>query len=133
MQIIRFDTDIGKHGDTGRSELDAVAAVLAGDADAAAIGVSTWNAMGTEDLMSGSLEVAWQTEGYCHCMFTALDTLPEQRYGPWRDKLLAMDWNTPEHRTILELEGLRQWVLPHLDGYKPLFAAVGEQGVDPRW
>jgi ABC-type phosphate/phosphonate transport system substrate-binding protein len=133
MQIIRFDTDIGKHGDTGRSELDAVAAVLAGDADVAAIGVSTWNAMGTEDLMSGSLEVAWQTEGYCHCMFTGLDTLPEQRYGPWRDNLLAMDWNTPEHRKILELEGLRQWVPPHLDGYKPLFAAVEEQGVDPRW
>ena len=40
MQIIRFDTDIGKHGDTGRSELDAVDAVLAGEADVAAIGIS---------------------------------------------------------------------------------------------
>jgi ABC-type phosphate/phosphonate transport system substrate-binding protein len=44
-----------------------------------------------------------------------------------------MDWDNPEHRKILELEGLRRWVSPHLDGYKPLFAAVEEQGIDPRW
>lgn len=31
LQVIRFDTDIGKHGDTGRSELDAVDAVLTHD------------------------------------------------------------------------------------------------------
>jgi ABC-type phosphate/phosphonate transport system substrate-binding protein len=99
----------------------------------AAVGISTWNAMGSAELMAGSLEVAWQTEGYCHCMFTALDTLPEPRYRPWQDKLLAMDWNIPAHRRILELEGLRQWVRPHLEGYEPLFAAVEAQGIDPRW
>ncbi len=133
MQVIRFDTDIGKHGDTGRSELDAVEAVLAGEADVAAIGSSTWEAMGREELMPGTLDVVWRTEGYCHCMFTALDTLPAERYKPWVDKLLAMDWDNPEHRKILELEGLRRWVSPHLDGYKPLFVAVEEQGIDPRW
>ena len=133
IQIIRFDTDIGKHGDTGRSELDAVEAVLAGDADVAAIGSTTWEAMGRDELMPGALEEVWRTDGYCHCMFTALDTLPPERYQPWLDKLLAMDWENPEHRRILELEGLRRWVSPHLDGYKPLFAAVEEQGIDPRW
>jgi ABC-type phosphate/phosphonate transport system substrate-binding protein len=51
LQITRFDTDIGKHGDTGRSELDAVEAVLAGEADVAAIGSSTWAAMGAEELV----------------------------------------------------------------------------------
>lgn len=133
MQVIRFNSDIGKHGDTGRSELDAVEAVLAGEADVAAIGSSTWEAMGREELMPGALEEVWRTDGYCHCMFTALDTLPAERYSPWVDKLLAMDWDIPEHRRILELEGLRRWVRPHLDGYQPLFAAVEAQGVDPRW
>jgi len=133
MHVIRFDTDIGKHGDTGRSELDAIDAVLAGEADVAAIGSSTWEAMGRDELMPGTLEEVWRTDGYCHCMFTALDTLPAERYTPWVDKLLAMDWENPAHRKILELEGLRRWVIPHLDGYKPLFAAVEEQGVDPRW
>ncbi|WP_228000419.1 Rv1680 family SBP-like protein [Nocardia australiensis] len=133
LAIIRFDSDIGKHGDTGASELDAVAAVLAGDADVAAIGITTWNAMGREELMPGALEQVWETDEYCHCMFTALDTLPGERSTPWLDTLLAMNWNIPEHRKILELEGLRRWVRPHLDGYQPLFAAVEEQGVDPRW
>ena len=133
MQIIRFDTDIGKHGDTGRSELDAVDAVLAGEADVAAIGSSTWTAMGAEELMRDSLAEVWRTDGYCQCMFTALDNLPADRYQPWLDRLLAMSWDDPEHRKILELEGLRRWVLPHLDGYKPLFEAVEQQGIDPQW
>lgn len=133
LQVIRFDTDIGKHGDTGRSELDAVNAVLAGEADVAAIGSSTWAAMGAAELMGESLTEVWRTDGYCHCMFTALDTLPAERYQPWLDRLLAMSWDDSEHRKILELEGLRRWVPPHLDGYKPLFEAVQEQGIDPRW
>lgn len=133
LHVIRFNTDIGKHGDTGRSELDAVDAVLAGEADVTAIGSSTWTAMGAEELMGDSLAEVWRTDGYCHCMFTALDTLPADRYQPWLDRLLAMSWDNPEHRTILELEGLRRWVLPHLDGYQPLFEAVEEQGIDPRW
>jgi ABC-type phosphate/phosphonate transport system substrate-binding protein len=133
VQVIRFDTDIGKHGDTGRSELDAVAAVLAGEADVAAIGITTWDAMGREDLMPDALEVVWQTDGYCHCMFTARDTLAPDRYEPWLNKLLAMDWDIPEHRRILELEGLKRWVRPHLDGYSDLFAAVEMQGISARW
>ncbi|ORB85391.1 phosphate ABC transporter substrate-binding protein [Mycobacterium kansasii] len=133
VQVVRFNTDIGKHGDTGRSELDAVQAVLAGEADVAAIGSSTWAAMGAAELMGESLAEVWRTEGYCHCMFTALDTLPAERYQSWLDRLLAMSWDNPEHRKILELEGLRRWVAPHLDGYQPLFEAVEEQGIDPRW
>ncbi|KZS84253.1 Rv1680 family SBP-like protein [Mycobacterium persicum] len=133
LHVTRFNTDIGKHGDTGRSELDAVDAVLAGEADVAAIGSSTWAAMGAAELMGESLAEVWRTDGYCHCMFTALDTLAAERYQPWLDRLLAMNWDNPEHRKILELEGLRRWVPPHLDGYQPLFEAVEEQGIDPRW
>src|SRR5580704_13895461 len=37
-QSLRFNTDLGKHGDTGTSESDVVRAVLDGRADAGAIG-----------------------------------------------------------------------------------------------
>jgi len=133
MQLKRFDSDIGKHGDTGRSELDAIDAVLAGDADVAAIGITVWENIGRGELMPGMLEQVWQTEKYSHCMFTALDTLPESVSAPWVEKLLAMDWEVPAHRRILELEGLTQWVEPHLDGYAGLFEAIAQQGVDSRW
>jgi len=133
LQVMRFNSDLGKHGDTGRSELDAIDAVLAGEADVAAIGVTTWDSIGRDELMPGALEEVWRTPEYCHCMFTALDSLPEQRYQPWVQQLLAMDWDDPAHRRILELEGLRKWVEPQLDGYRALFDAVEEQGVSAWW
>jgi len=44
-----------------------------------------------------------------------------------------MDWEVPEHRRILELEGLRRWSLPDLAGYASLFEAVQEQAIPARW
>jgi phosphonate transport system substrate-binding protein len=133
VELIRIDSDLGKHGDTGRSELDAIRLVLDGDADAAAIGITTWEALGRDELMPGALEALWTSPTYCHCNFTALDSLPAERSQPWVEQLLRMDWEMPEHRRILELEGLRRWVRPDLDGYASLFEAVAEQGVSARW
>lgn len=44
LKLVRFDTDIGKHGETGTSEQDVVRAVTEGSADAGAIGKATWDA-----------------------------------------------------------------------------------------
>lgn len=129
VDLLRIDSDLGKHGDTGRSELDAIRAVLDERADAAALGITTWEAIGREELMPGALEAFWQSPTYCHCNFTAI----VDRYQPWVDHLLAMDWDDPGHRRILELEGLRRWVRPELSGYESLFTAVAEQGVPDRW
>jgi len=133
VTLLRLNSDVGKHGDTGRSELDALRAVLDDRADAAAIGINTWEAIGREELMPGAFEAFWASPTYSHCNFTALPTLPDERATPWVEHLLAMDWNNPEHRPILEMEGLRQWVPPQLDGYASLFEAVREQGIGERW
>jgi phosphonate transport system substrate-binding protein len=133
VDLLRIDSDLGKHGDTGRSELDAIRAVLDERADAAALGITTWEAIGRDELMPGALEQFWQSPSYCHCNFTALDTLPAGRTDPWVEHLLAMDWDNPEHRRILELEGLRQWKQPDLDGYASLFDAVKQQEIPAQW
>lgn len=133
VELLRINSDIGKHGDTGRSELDALRAVMDDKADAAALGINTWEAIGRDELMPGAFEVFWESPTYSHCNFTALPTLPDERAQPWVDHLLAMDFDNPVHRPILEMEGLRQWVLPRLEGYSSLFDAVKEQGVSPRW
>ena len=59
--------------------------------------------------------------------------MSEERAEPWVEQLLAMDFDNPAHRSILEMEGLRQWVPPHLDGYSSLFKAVKQQGIPTRW
>jgi len=133
VELLRIDSDVGKHGDTGRSELDALRAVLDERADAAAIGINTWEAIGREELMPGAFEAFWESPTYSHCNFTALPRVPEERTGPWLERLLAMDWDNPEHRPILEMEGLRRWVSPKLDGYASLVEAVKEQGISARW
>jgi phosphonate transport system substrate-binding protein len=133
VTLVRINSDVGKHGDTGRSELDALRAVLEDRADAAAIGINTWQAIGREELMPGAFEAFWESPTYSHCNFTALPRVSDERTTPWVERLLAMDWNNPEHRPILEMEGLHQWVPPELDGYASLMEAVREQGISSRW
>ncbi|HET6771386.1 MAG TPA: PhnD/SsuA/transferrin family substrate-binding protein [Actinomycetota bacterium] len=127
IAILRFDSDVGKHGDTGRSELDAIRAVLDDQADAAAIGVTTWDAIGREELAPGALEAFWESPPYAHCNFTVLDALDEERGEAWVRRLLEMRYE--QNSEVMDLEGVREWVRPQLEGYAPLFAAVEEQGV----
>lgn len=132
LELEVIDSDVGKHGDTGRSELDCLRVVLEEGAEATAIGRPTWEnlvgAGGVDDL-----EVFWTSPEYCHCNFTALPRLDEERSRPWVEHLLAMDWDVPEHRRVLEMEGLRRWVRPRHDGYRSLFAAMEEQGIADQW
>jgi phosphonate transport system substrate-binding protein len=134
ITTVIFDSDVGKHGDTGRSDLDALRAVIDDDADVAAVGINTWQALTAagDDTVS-DLEVVWESEPYAHCNFSALETLDETRTRVWVSHLLRMDWENPDHRRILELEGLRAWKVPELSGYDSLFAAMDAQGVADHW
>jgi len=78
VELVRIDSDLGKHGDTGRSELDAIRVLLDGEADAAAIGITTWDAIGQDQLVPGALQAFWRSPAYCHCNFTALETFPDE-------------------------------------------------------
>jgi phosphonate transport system substrate-binding protein len=134
VELVRFDSDVGKHGDTGRSERDALAAVIGGRADAAAIGLGSWDVFERSgDVPPERLQPIWTSPPYSHCNFTALPTLDDERADAWVSHLRAMSWDIPEHRRILELEGLREWVAPELEGYRDVFAAVEEQGIAARW
>jgi phosphonate transport system substrate-binding protein len=71
-RTLRFNSDVGKHGDTGTSEAEVVLAVLDGRADAGAIGNPFWRALGKERLVpEGALTEIWTSPPYNHCMFTA--------------------------------------------------------------
>lgn len=134
MRLLRFNTDVGKHGDTGRSEREALEAVLTGRADAAAVGAASWDAfVRAGEVPPGRLAPFWTSPAYSHCNFTALPSTGTDVADAWTAHLRAMDWTDPEHRRILELEGLREWVGPQLDGYRDVFEAVDEQGIAARW
>lgn len=128
-RTLRFDTDLGKHGDTGTSEVEVVRAVLDGRADAGAIGSPFWNTVRSERLVpEGALSEIWTSPAYHHCMFTArpdLDLALERRFA---DALSAMSYDNPVHRSVLDAEGLQRWLPPHVDGYDALRQAAARQG-----
>ena len=128
-QALRFNTDLGKHGDTGTSEADVVRAVLDGRADAGAIGSPFWNTVRNERLVPQSaLTEIWTSRPFNHCMFTArsdLDLTLEQQFAK---ALFAMSYDNPTHRPVLEAEGLRRWIAPQLEAYGELREASGQQG-----
>lgn len=134
VELVLFDSDVGKHGDTGRSDLDALRAVADDRADVAAVGINTWQALcAAGDEAVAGFDAVWESEEYNHCNFTALPSLDPGRAEAWVEHLLAMDWDNPEHRRILELEGLREWRRPQLDGYASLTEAMDTQGIADHW
>ena len=125
----RFDSDLGKHGDTGNSEVEVVRAVLDGRADAGAIGSPFWNTVRSERLVpEGGLREVWSSPAYNHCMFTARPGLDLERERQFADALSAMSYDNPAHRAILDAEGLQRWLPPDVDGYGALRHAATQQG-----
>lgn len=120
---VRFNTDVGKHGDTGRSELDVLKAVREGEVDAGCVGEPTW-LLATAGGDAANMQDIWTSPGYSHCNFTALPELSEEVAETFVNTLLKMDYNNPEHRKILEMEGLKQWIRGEREGYKSVFDAV---------
>src|ERR1700682_5561496 len=129
INVLAFDTDLGKHGDTGTSELDVLAALHDGRAQAGAVGDLIWVAEQSAGRVdSNKVEVLWTTPGFDHCMFDALPTLPQEKADAFRRALFAMHWNDARHRRLMELEGLREWAPPREEGYQSLVAALTAAG-----
>src|SRR5216683_3203585 len=128
-RALRFDSDVGKHGDTGTSEVEVVRAILDGRADAGAIGSPFWNTVRSERLVpEGGLREIWSSPAYNHCMFTARPDFSLAVERQFAEALLGMSYDNPAHRVVLEAEGLKQWVLPQLEGYEALRQGSGRQG-----
>jgi ABC-type phosphate/phosphonate transport system substrate-binding protein len=128
-ESVRFNSDVGKHGDTGTSEADVLKAVLNGDVDAGFVGSPFWKGVLERRLVpEGAVAPVWESAAYSHCMFTARPGLDAAAATVFRDALLAMSYENPLHRPILELEGLKRWVSAQTDGYEELRKAASAQG-----
>jgi ABC-type phosphate/phosphonate transport system substrate-binding protein len=132
-RTLRFNTDVGKHGDTGTSELDVLRAVLDGRADAGAVGSPFWSSIRAETLVpAGALQAVWTSPPYSHCMFTArvdLEPILQERFVA---ALLRMSFDNPAHRPTLEAEGLKRWIAADIEGYGALEQACRDQGLFER-
>ena len=129
FQVAVFDVLVGKHGDHIGGERDAVRALLRGEADAACILDANNLAFAREGTIpSGATRVLAQTAAYDHCNFTVLEGVQAEEVARFRELLLAMSYADAEVRTLLDLEGLKQWVPGRVSGYAALSSAVARFG-----
>jgi len=131
--VVRHDVLVGKHGDHVGGERDAVKALLAGTVDAACVIDGNHLAFTREGLLgANAVRVVMQTAPYDHCNFTTIDGGPPE-IGKLRELLLAMSYDDPRVRPLLDMEGLKVWRPGRTSGYAILERAVDRYGTLADW
>ena len=127
LTLLRFDLDVGKHGDTGTSELEVLRALHENQADAGMVGHAVWlQLLEQGSINSALIRSVWTSPPYCHCNFTALPGFDRERAARWTAALLKMDYNDLRWRRLMDLEGLTAWLPGQKDGYETLTQALSE-------
>ena len=136
-EIVPFELDLGKHGDTARGEVAALKAVLVGDADAALVSDMMWqraiaNALPSIDgaALTAAVDVV-PGDGpppFDNCQFDALARLPEWKTRAFTKALFSMDPANPEHAEATQLQMIKErWMEPREQGYAVLERALKGQ------
>jgi phosphonate transport system substrate-binding protein len=127
--VRRFDVMVGKHGDHVGGERDAVKALVSGDVDAACVIDGNHLVFAKEGTIApDAVRVLTRTPSYDHCTMTVLDDVPAATVDRFVELLLAMSYDDPVVRPLLQLEGLKEWRPGRTSGYVPLEGAVDTLG-----
>jgi ABC-type phosphate/phosphonate transport system substrate-binding protein len=127
--VRRFDLMVGKHGDHVGGEEEALNALRNGEADACAmldLNWQRWSTDGTAD--PATFRVLATTDPFDHCVFTVRRDFEPERESEWLDTLFKMSYDNPDHREMMDLEGLKQWLPGRTSGFTQLAAAVRAEG-----
>lgn len=129
VTVRRHDLLVGKHGDHVGGEEEALRDLLAGRADACCcldLNWQRWSADGTAD--PGIVTVLATTPPFDHCVFTVRADFDPTRERQWLDTLFKMDYGNPDHREMMDLEGLKRWEPGRTTGFGQLAAAAEALG-----
>jgi phosphonate transport system substrate-binding protein len=124
--VQRFDVGVGLHGDHIGGEREAAQALVTGTVDAACMIDGNHLAFTREGVLTaGATLLVAQTGPYDHCNMTVVPELaPPGALDRFQALLLAMAYDDPVVRPLLDLEGLQRWYDGRLEGYALLEAAV---------
>jgi ABC-type phosphate/phosphonate transport system substrate-binding protein len=132
--VVEHDRLPGKHGDHIGGERDAAQALRAGLLDAVCMIDGNQLLFAREGTLApGSTRILGQTGTYDHCNFTALDGDRPALIQRFRAELLAMSYDDPNVRPLLDLEGLKQWRAGRTSGYGLLNEAIDRTGYLDPW
>jgi ABC-type phosphate/phosphonate transport system substrate-binding protein len=130
------DTLRGKHGDHIGGERDAARSLVNGSADAACMIDGNHLLFSQEGTLPASgTRILERTGRYDHCNFTVLDDSDSNRPAIQRftELLLAMRYDDPDMRGLLDMEGLKEWKPGRTSGYELLDRATTRFGTIDAW
>lgn len=140
FEYVLHDVLVGKHGDHVGGERDAVKALVRGEVDAACIlDANTLVFANDGTTPEGALRPLASTPPFDHCNFTVLDdaagaSSPKaDLIAKVRELLLAMSYDDPAIRPLMDLEGLKQWKPGRTEGYAALARACDRFGTIDGW
>jgi phosphonate transport system substrate-binding protein len=119
LTVLRYDRDVGKHGDTAHGETGVLDALRGGAAEAGFISALMWQRFEKDGLTAGlAVRRSLCPPPFDHCQFTALrGSLSLPRARAFQQALLAMDGTGhAEDAHTMALEGLRKAWLPSRGG-----------------
>jgi len=127
--VKRFDVLVGKHGDHVGGERDALQCLLDGGADASCVldlNWGLWSSDGTAD--PAKVKVLATTQPFDHCVFAVRNDFDTAMEAAWLKVLHSMSYDNPEHREMMDMEGLKAWMEGRTTGFWQLEDAVARQG-----
>lgn len=120
----RFDIAVGLHGDHVGGELDSARALIKGEVDATWMldfNYDKWIEDGTLD--KNSVEILLETPVFDHCIFSGHPELEIEKFEKFTEVLHKMDYNNPDHKEMMDMEGLKEWVSGRTEGFEQIKAA----------
>ena len=131
VNIIRYNSDLGKHGDTGKSEWDVLEGIKKGSLDAGTIGSNTWIRILEEGLYpDGELVSFYTSPEFCHCNFSVMPEMDAEISNNFVNMLMSQKKENPIIKKMMAMEGLNEWIITgekELKGYDTLYEAMREQ------
>lgn len=131
VNIIRYNSDLGKHGDTGKSEWDVLEGIKNGSLDAGTIGSNTWIRILEEGLYpDGELVSFYTSPEFCHCNFSVMPKIDTEISNNFVNMLMSQQKENPIIKKMMAMEGLNEWIITgekELKGYDTLYEAMREQ------
>jgi phosphonate transport system substrate-binding protein len=129
VEVRPFNVLVGKHGDHIGGELDALKSLMAGEVAATAMLDLNWQRWSTDGTIDpANYRILATTQQFDHCVFAVKNEFPSELQDPWLQTLMSMSYANPDHREMMDLEGLNEWLPGRTSGFAALTEAVAHQG-----
>ena len=129
VKVQRFDVLVGKHGDHVGGEKQALDCMQSGEVAACAMLDLNWNLWTSDGTIDPTrYRILATTDKFDHCVFTVRADLPAELEQPWLHTLFTMSYDNPNHREMMDMEGLKKWLPGRTTGFGALTEGVERQG-----